>query len=94
MIHISDCFTRWKPCRSRSSPSGFEIKPTSFADLSAHINSCYGSTCFTEDTLRSYASHRVYAPDCWVAIADKHTGMIVASGIGELDLTAREGVLE
>lgn len=75
-------------------PSGFEIKPTSFAELSAHINSCYGGTCFTEDTLRSYASHRVYAPDCWLAIADKHTGMIVASGIGELDLTVHEGALE
>lgn len=75
-------------------PEGFEFVSATPAELAAHIDRCYGGIFFTEDSLRSYASHRVYAPDCWLSIADKQTGMIVASGIGEIDRDIREGSLE
>lgn len=75
-------------------PEDFEIRAASPAELSAHIDSCYGGIGFTEESLLSFTARDVYAPECWLAVAEKYTGIIVASGICEIDKDIREGSLE
>ena len=58
-----------------------------------HIQECYGGEIAAE-ALQGYRDHPVYDPDLWIAIADTCTGKIAASGIAELDMDIREGVLE
>lgn len=75
-------------------PDGFIICKASLADFASHINSCYGGNHMTVDKLRGYTAGRVYCSELWIAVRDKVTGQIVATGIAELDREIGEGVLE
>ncbi|MBO4825550.1 MAG: GNAT family N-acetyltransferase [Lachnospiraceae bacterium] len=59
-----------------------------------HINECYVKEGISTEELKEYKKRRVYDPDLWIAVADKATGQIVATGIAELDTRIGEGILE
>lgn len=73
---------------------GFSICDISIADYATHINFCYSDMGISEGQLQEYIARPVYHPLLWLAIQDKHTGQIVATGIGELDGEVGEGILE
>ena len=75
-------------------PEQFNFCAASINEFVKHINSCYTELCITADELKGYQNHPVYSPDLWLAVRDNRTGMLVASGIGELDREIGEGVLE
>ena len=73
---------------------GFRFVRPSEKDLSRHVTSCYDAERVSEDELSAYGHRPTYSPDLWLAILNETTGEIIASGIAELDVTIREGVLE
>ena len=75
-------------------PHGYELSDASITDYVRHIQSCYQDIGITEAEMEAYQKHPVYDSSLWLAIRDQQTGMIIASGIGELDLTIGEGILE
>lgn len=75
-------------------PDGYALRPATLQELAAHIDFCYGGIGFTADTLRAYIGRKVYDPTLWLTVVDLRTGMIAASGIGEVDCEVREGALE
>ena len=75
-------------------PPGYSVVRATVSEYANHINDCYVDLSVTEELIRSYAGHAVYAGDLWIAVADVETGRIVASGIAEYDYEVREGVLE
>ena len=75
-------------------PDRFVMCKPSLADFAEHINSCYGGICVTAEELHSYTERAVYCAELWIAIKDKVTGRIVATGIAERDREIGEGVLE
>ncbi len=75
-------------------PDGFTMCSLPVEAFAEHINSCYGGNCITADELRGCTERAVYCGELWIAIADKSTGKIAATGIGELDREIGEGILE
>ena len=75
-------------------PPGYSIVRATVREYANHINDCYVDLSVTEELIRSYADHAVYAEDLWIAVANVETERIVASGIAEYDYEVREGVLE
>ena len=75
-------------------PDGYRFVCPSATVLSDHISSCYVSDGASAAELESYRDHRVYSPDLWLAIVDEQSDRIIASGIAEIDLDIREGILE
>ena len=75
-------------------PMGYCFITPNETALSDHISSCYASERVSASELASYRFHPTYAPDLWLAIQDKKTNEIIASGIAELDTDIREGILE
>ena len=75
-------------------PDHYTFSAASLSEYAAHINACYGPGCMSEEKLREYTGHPVYCRELWLAIRDARSGELVASGIGELDAEAGEGILE
>ena len=75
-------------------PDGYRFITPDEGTLSEHIAICYVSERISADELTLYRDHPTYRNDLWIAIADEQTGMIVASGIAELDTDIHEGILE
>lgn len=75
-------------------PEHFYFCAATIEEFAEHINSCYTELGITSDELKSYQNHPVYVPNLWLAVRDDRTGMIAASGIGEVDREIREGTLE
>lgn len=75
-------------------PDGFAMHSISLSDFAEHINSCYNENCVTADELYSYTERAVYRAELWIAIKDRTTGEIVATGIAEMDSEIGEGILE
>lgn len=75
-------------------PGPFIFSTASVEEYAAHITACYTDISITAETLAIYTRHPVYCPDLWLCIRDARSGMIVASGIGELDTEISEGILE
>lgn len=75
-------------------PDGFRFIQPDEKDLSEHITACYADIGSSADALATYKLHPTFSPDLWLAIIQKSTGEILASGIAELDTDIREGVLE
>ena len=63
-------------------------------ELKVHIAECYREEGIAANDLETYLTHDVFDEDLWVAVRDKETGRIVASGIAEIDTRIGEGVLE
>lgn len=75
-------------------PDGFRLCQASPADYAAHINECYGSVSITEEEIKSYFQHSVYSAALWIAVQERNSQKIVATGIAELDEQVGEGILE
>ena len=75
-------------------PEGYSVICATSKQYADHINSCYYDLTVTEELIDSYTTHAVYDEDLWIAVVDKETNKIVASGIGEYDREIHEGVLE
>ncbi len=75
-------------------PDGFRLCEASPADYAAHINECYDSVSITEEEIKSYFQHSVYSAALWIAVQERNSQKIVATGIAELDEQVGEGILE
>lgn len=73
---------------------GFVLTSADPEELAAHVRECYAAERITADELRAYTHTPVYDADLWIAVRDRATGRIAASGIGELDTRIGEGVLD
>lgn len=83
-----------KTIKTPSLPNRFDIVQCSIADFAHHINECYAEEGVSPEQLHAYQSHPVYDPDLWIAVAEKESKRIVATGIAELDKHIGEGILE
>ncbi len=75
-------------------PDGFDVCDASCKEYAEHIIGCYSGIGISERELQGYTQRKVYCPNLWLAVCDKATGKIVATGIAELDREIHEGVLE
>lgn len=75
-------------------PDGFTLCTVPLAAFAAHMNSCYREIRVTAEELSGYTTRKVYCPALWIAIKDKRTDKIAATGIAELDREMGEGILE
>ena len=75
-------------------PDGFVFSSCSLADYARHIGECYTAEGVDADELNACCLRPVYDPVLWIAVREKGSGRIVASGIGELDRRIGEGTLE
>lgn len=74
-------------------PEGYVLCQGTVEEFAAHIQECYGNG-MTVAEVRSFIEREVYCPELWLALREKGTGKIVATGIAELDWGIGEGVLE
>lgn len=74
-------------------PEGYVLCQGTTEEFAAHIQECYGNG-MTAAEVRSFTKREVCCPELWLALREKETGKIVATGIGELDREIGEGVLE
>jgi len=75
-------------------PEGFVLTSVGLEELADHINACYRREGVTAAELEAYTRRDVYDGDLWIAVRERETGRLAASGIGELDKRIGEGVLE
>lgn len=75
-------------------PEGFVSWDITLKEYADHINSCYDDIGILESELYRYTMRPVYNAKLWIAVKDKQSGTIVATGIAELDREIDEGVLE
>ena len=75
-------------------PNGFQRCDAAPAKYAAHINQCYLGTVMRASEIEAYFQHRVYDPELWIAVQDRKSGEIAATGIAELDTQVGEGILE
>ena len=59
-----------------------------------HIRQCYTDIGISEEALAEYRTRSVFDETLWIALQEHSSGIIVASGIAELDSALSEGVLE
>ena len=75
-------------------PDEFVLTDVSVEGIANHINDCYTEEGVTIDELAEYTKRETYDSNLWIAIREKETNKIVASGIGEFDVRIGEGILE
>ena len=75
-------------------PEGFEVCTCGIGDYAAHINTCYETEGIRPDELEEYLQHPVYYPLLWIAVHEKSSQRLAATGIAELDRWIGEGILE
>ncbi|MCR5184818.1 MAG: GNAT family N-acetyltransferase [Bacilli bacterium] len=63
-------------------------------ELVNHIKDCYQDIGITIEEAYSYQNREVYDKDLWLGLKDNKTNKVIASGIGEIDKTIKEGTLE
>lgn len=63
-------------------------------ELARHIAFCYERERVSAAELRACRERPVYDPSLWLAVRERESGRIAASGIAELDPRIGEGVLE
>ena len=63
-------------------------------EYAKHIADCYDDVGISAGELLKYQNHAVYDPDLWIAVRVRGQNKIVASGIAELDIEIKEGILE
>ncbi len=81
-------------CAEPQLPDGFAVCEATCREYTEHINGCYADIGISESELQGYTQRKVYCQNLWLAVCDKATGKIVATGIAELDREIHEGVLE
>lgn len=88
MIHF------FKPVPDTALPDGFVLTGVEPEELEEHIRKCYETERVTADELHTLTGTAVYDAELWIAVRDRTTGQIAASGIGALDACIGEGVLD
>ena len=66
------------------------------SEYAKHIAACYSDVGMgiTPEELMDYQTHAVYDRDMWIAVTERGQDKIVASGIAEIDVDIKEGILE
>ena len=93
MSLISSLFIILKNYR-RLLSEDYKLTGASVEEFAHHINECYTEEGVTVDELTSYKERDVYDEDVWIAVRDRESDRIVASGIGEYDSLVGEGILD
>ena len=75
-------------------PRNFEICTCGVDEHAAHINACYEKEGLRPDELEEYLLRPVHDPSLWIAVREKTSQRLAATGIAELDLRIGEGILE
>lgn len=75
-------------------PEGYRLCDATPAEYAAHIQQCYEDSSMTEAEIKSYFQHSVYSPELWIAVQERNSQKIVATGIAEFDPQVSEGSLE
>lgn len=75
-------------------PEGYEWAACEDEELARHICLCYGAACVTPEELSAWRARPVYDGRLWLALRDRESGELAASGIAELDRRIGEGVLD
>lgn len=75
-------------------PEGYSWTDASVAEFAGQINGCYPDIGVTPVELQGYRERAVFCPEMWVAVREDRTGVLAATGIGELDREIGEGILE
>lgn len=75
-------------------PEEYKLTAASAEELANHINACYAEEGITLNELASYKKRGVYDEELWIAVRERETDRIVASGIGEFDSQIGEGILD
>ncbi len=72
----------------------YEMVCCEVSEYAKHIAACYSDIGISADELLEYRNHAVYDGDLWIAIRECGQSEIVASGIAEIDVGIKEGILE
>ena len=75
-------------------PAAFETAECGTEEYAEHINSCYREEGVTPEEMAARKELPVYDPALWIAVRDRETGQIAATGIAEFDARIGEGILE
>jgi len=75
-------------------PENLTFINASLMDYYNHINDCYDDICITKEEISKYNEKSVYDNDLWIALYNKDTDSIIATGIADFDKEIREGILE
>ncbi len=75
-------------------PDGYFLADADAATFASHIGDCYDEERVTATELEAYRTHPVYDSTLWLALAERGSGAIVASGVAELDRRIGEGIIE
>ena len=80
--------------RSYVLPEDYVLTGISPGEMANHIQECYQEEWISFAELETYIHRDVYDSDLWIAVREKATGKIIASGIGEIDTRIGEGILD
>ena len=72
----------------------YELTAAGTEEFADHIGECYTEEGVSAAELEGYTKRDVYDAGLWIALRERLTGRIVASGIGEFDARIGEGILE
>ena len=75
-------------------PAGTELCMPALQELTDHINLCYEEACISPKEVDGWRKCPVYEPSLWIALREKATGALCASGIAQLDRAIGEGSLD
>lgn len=75
-------------------PDNYLLTKASIEEFADHILECYTEENVTTEELETYTQRSAYDPYLWIAVREKATNKIVASGIGEFDSHIGEGILD
>lgn len=72
----------------------YELVCCEVSKYAKHIADCYDDVGISGGELLKYQNHSVYDQNLWIAVRERGQNKIVASGIAELDVEIKEGILE
>lgn len=70
-----------------------EVHKAQWGEVAAFLTECYEGSAFTAKTVEAWTREPVYDPTLWIWLIDSN-GQRVALGIGQLDTSVAEGVLD
>lgn len=75
-------------------PGEYKLTSADADELASHIRECYPEEHIAACELASYAHRDAHDEELRIAICDRATGRIVASGIGEYGVRIGKGILD
>ena len=74
--------------------SRYEMLCCEVSEYAKHIATCYDDVGISTEELMNYQTHAVYDQNLWIAVTECGRNTIIASGIAEIDIEIKEGILE